>query len=183
MSSSSTRPDYAACSAPAAGPVTAANRSRCAESAPKCVACWRSPAPPSTSRSRAVVHDTAVLGPVVVRLPPDPSLSRVLRLTASGVAAMAGYSVDEIDDIRIAVSEVLLALIEHGAGGLIEVELAFDGDAFVVRAHTPIESFDTEHPDLALCRTVLAGVCTSHGIELINDEAHIWAAVAHTPHS
>ena len=41
---------------------------------------------------------------------------------------MAGYSVDEIDDIRIAVSEVLLALIEHGAGRLIEVEFAVDGE-------------------------------------------------------
>lgn len=123
--------------------------------------------------------DTTVLGPVVVRLPPDPTLSRVLRLTASGVAGMAGYSVDEIDDIKIAVSEVLLALIEHGAGRPIEVEFAAEQDAFVVRAHTPIDSFDTDHPDLALCRTVLAGVCSSHGIELIDDEAHIWAAVAH----
>ena len=123
--------------------------------------------------------ETTVLGPVVVRLPPDPTLSRVLRLTASGVAGMAGYSVDEIDDIKIAVSEVLLALIEHGAGRPIEVEFAAEQDAIVVRAHTPIDSFDTDHPDLALCRTVLAGVCSSHGIELIDDEAHIWAAVAH----
>ena len=123
--------------------------------------------------------ETTLLGPVVVRLPPDPTLSRVLRLTASGVAGMAGFSVDEIDDIKIAVSEVLLALIEHGAGRPIEVEFAVEEAAFVVRAHTPIESFDTEHPDLALCRTVLAGVCTSHGIELVDDEAHIWAAVAH----
>ena len=123
--------------------------------------------------------NTTVLGPVVVRLPPDPTLSRVLRLTASGVAGMAGYSVDEIDDIKIAVSEVLLALIEHGAGQPIEVEFAAEQEAFVVRAHTPIDSYDTDHPDLALCRTVLAGVCSSHGIELIDDEAHIWAAVAH----
>jgi len=95
---------------------------------------------------------------------------------------MAGYSVDEIDDIRIAVSEVLLALIEHGAGQLIEVELAVEDGCFVVRAHTHIDSFDADHPDLALCRTVLAGVCTSHGIELLDDEAHIWAAVGHTFH-
>jgi len=125
------------------------------------------------------VTETALLEPVLVRLPPDLTLSRVLRLTASGVAGMAGYSVDEIDDIKIAVSEVLLALIEHGAGRPIEVEFAAERDAFVVRAHTPIDSFDTDHPDLALCRTVLAGVCSSHGIELIDDEAHIWAAVAH----
>ena len=123
--------------------------------------------------------DAAVIGPVVLRLPPDPALSRVLRLAGSGVAGMAGFTVDEIDDIKIAVSEVFLALIEHGGAGPIEVEFAIEEDAFVVRGSTPVESFDVEHPDLLLCRTVLTSVCTSHGIELIDREARIWAAVAH----
>ncbi len=124
--------------------------------------------------------DAAVIGPVVLRVPPDPALSRVLRLAASGVAAMAGFTVDEIDDIKIAVSEVLLALIEHGGAGPIEVEFAIEDHAFIVRGSTPIESFDVEHPDLLLCRTVLTSVCTSHGIELIDQQAQIWAAVTHT---
>ena len=123
--------------------------------------------------------DSAVVGPVVLRLPPDPALSRVLRLAASGVAVMAGFTVDEIDDIKVGVSEVLLALIEHGGGGPIEVEFAIEDQAFFVRGSTPIETFDVGHPDLLLCRTVLASVCTSHGIELIDQQAQIWAAVAH----
>jgi hypothetical protein len=89
----------------------------------------------------------------------------VLRLAASGIAGMAGFSVDQIDDIKIAVSEVLLALIEHGGGQSI--------------GHTAVTSFDAEHTDLLLCRTVLAGVCTAHGIELVDHQAHIWAAVAY----
>ncbi len=120
-----------------------------------------------------------MIGPVVIRLPPDPSLSRVLRLAAGGIAAIAGFTVDEIDDIKIAVSEVLLALIEHGGGQQIEVQYAVEDDSFSVRGRTAIDDFDSEHPDLLLCRTVLAGVCTSHGIELVDDHAQIWAAVAH----
>lgn len=122
---------------------------------------------------------SATIGPVVLRLPPDPTLSRVLRLAASGIAGMAGFTVDEIEDIKIAVSEVLLALIEHGGGKSIEVQITVEDESFIVRGQTEIETFDTEHPDLILCRTVLAGACTLHGIELVGSQALIWASVAH----
>ncbi|MEP7112183.1 MAG: ATP-binding protein [Ilumatobacteraceae bacterium] len=121
----------------------------------------------------------AVIGPVMLRLPPDPTLSRILRLAASGIAAMAGFTVDEIEDIKIAVSEVLLALIEHGGGQTIEVQFSVAEQSFTVRGQTAIETFDAEHPDLILCRTVLASVCTRHGIELVDNQAQIWAAVTH----
>jgi hypothetical protein len=112
-------------------------------------------------------------------VPPDPALSRVLRLAASGIAGMAGFTVDQIDDIKIAVSEVLLALIEHGGGEPIEVEFAVEQHSFTVRGQTAVTSFDAQHPDLMLCRTVLAGVCTAHGIDLVDRQARIWAVVAY----
>ena len=108
-----------------------------------------------------------------------PTLSRVLRLAASGIAGMAGFTIDEIEDIKIAVSEVMLALIEHGGGQSIEVQFMVEDQAFTVRGQTEVESFDTEHPDLLLCRTVLASVTSQHGIDRIGDQAQIWAAVAH----
>jgi anti-sigma regulatory factor (Ser/Thr protein kinase) len=122
---------------------------------------------------------TSMIGPVIVRLPPAPALSRVLRLAASGIAAMAGFTVDETEDIKIAVSEVLLALIEHGGGEPIEVQFSVEDQLFVVRGQTEFIGFDVDHPDLVLCRTVLAGVCAQHGIGLVDDHAQIWAAVAH----
>jgi anti-sigma regulatory factor (Ser/Thr protein kinase) len=115
----------------------------------------------------------------MLRLPPDPALSRVLRLAASGIAGMAGFTVDEIDDVKIAVSEVLLALIEHGSGELIEVEYSVEAHSFMVRGKTETNTFDVDHPDLVLCRTVLASVCNDHGIDMVDHHAHIWAAVAH----
>ena len=123
--------------------------------------------------------EPSVIGPVELRLPPDPTLSRVLRLAASGIAGMAGFTVDEIEDIKVAVSEVLLALIEHGGGKTIEIQFMVEDQSFTVRGQTAIDAFDADHPDLILCRTVLAGVCTRHGIELVDDQAQIWAAVAH----
>lgn len=120
-----------------------------------------------------------LIGPVDIRVPPDPSLSRVLRLAASGMASLAGFTVDEIEDIKIAVSEVLIALIEHGGGQSVELQFEVDDQMFNVRGRTAVDNFQTEHPDLVLCRTVLAEVSGSHGVDLVDNHAHIWAAVAH----
>lgn len=136
------------------------------------------PAPGSPQPASTEASATAI-GPVLIRLPPDPSLSRVLRLAAGGIAAMGAFSVDETEDIKIAVSEVLLALIEHGSGRPIDIEFTSDHEGFTVRGITDVDDFDTAHPDLVLCRTVLAGVCSRHGIELVDHQALIWAVVPH----
>lgn len=125
------------------------------------------------------MSEPAAIGPVAIALPPDPALSRVLRLAASGIAAMGGFTIDEIEDIKIAVSEVLLALIEHGGGAPIGVQFLVEDRSFTVRGHTEVEEFDLDHPDLVLCRTVLAGVCSRHGIEHVDGNVQIWAAITH----
>jgi len=125
------------------------------------------------------VTKSSLIGPVKIQVPPDPSLSRVLRLAASGMASLAEFTVDEIEDIKVAVSEVLIALIEHGDGQSIEIEFAVEDQSFNVRGRTAVDDFDTEHSDLTLCRTVLSEVCGSHGIEVVDNHAHIWAAVTH----
>jgi hypothetical protein len=119
------------------------------------------------------------VGPIEIRVPPVPSLSRVLRLSASGVASLAGFTVDEIEDIKIAVSEVMIALVEHGDSEPIDVQFSVGAKSFDIRGRTAVENFDATHPDLALCRTVLSEVCTDHRIDHVNNEVHIWAAVLH----
>jgi hypothetical protein len=125
------------------------------------------------------VAEHLAVGPIEIRVPPEPSLSRVLRLAASGVASLAGFTVDEIENIKIAVSEVLIALIEHGDGEPIDIQFSVSETAFDVTGRTVIETFDITHPDLALCRTVLADVCSGFRIDRVNNEVHIWAAVTH----
>jgi hypothetical protein len=94
---------------------------------------------------------------------------------------MADYSVDEIDDIKIAVSEVFIALIEHGSGNPIDVHFSVDGDGFHVSGRTAAENFDVANPDLILCRRVLEGVGSEHGVEIDSGSAKIWATVQHAP--
>jgi anti-sigma regulatory factor (Ser/Thr protein kinase) len=118
----------------------------------------------------------ATLGPVDLRLPADPSMSKVLRLAASGVAALGGFSVEEIEEIKLAVSEVLIALIEHGAGEPVDVRFVVSSEQFSIEGSTPVGSFfDIDHPDLALCRVVLDDVCTEHSLGLVGSDVRISA--------
>ncbi len=117
------------------------------------------------------------VAPIEIRVPAVAELSRVLRLAASGVASLAQRSVDDIEDIKIAVSEVFLALIEHGAGNPIIVTLLYANETFLITGRTEVSSFDIDHPDLLLCRTVLSGVCVHHTINVADGCAEIVAMV------
>lgn len=48
---------------------------------------------------------------VHLTMPATPQLLRVARLTAAGLAGRLGFSVDEIEDVKIAVDELCFALV------------------------------------------------------------------------
>jgi hypothetical protein len=116
-------------------------------------------------------------GPVEIRLPTDADLVSAIRLTASGMAATARSTIEEIDDVKLAVSEVLLALIERGSAQTMTVTLDLRDDAFGITGCAETQDFDPEHPDIQLSETVLAEVCSHHSIELVDGELRIAATV------
>jgi anti-sigma regulatory factor (Ser/Thr protein kinase) len=116
-------------------------------------------------------------GPVDIRLPADPALVPAIRLTASGMSVNAKCTVDEIEDVKLAVSEVLLALIEHTSARSLTITLqAHDGE-FCVTGRGSTDGYDPEHPDLGLSRVVLAEVCSAHSIDHVDSEMRIAATV------
>lgn len=122
--------------------------------------------------------EMTLVGPVRLELPPIGGMSRVARLAASGLASLAGFTLDEIDDIKIAVSEVMIALVEHGAASTLELEFRLSDSDFTVVGSTYIPDFDPDHPDLWLCRTVLESVCDGHRIAVDRGTATISASVS-----
>lgn len=119
--------------------------------------------------------------PIDLRLPPDPAMSKVLRLAASGVGSLCGFTIREIEEIKLAVSEVLIALIEHGAGEPVDIRFLASMQEFQVHGSTTIgPEFDLDHPDLALCRVVLDGVCTEHHLDVDGSQVRI-AAILRRP--
>lgn len=116
--------------------------------------------------------------PIDLRLPPDPAMSKVLRLAASGVASLCGFTIREIEEIKLAVSEVLIALIEHGAGEPVDIRFRVSMQEFQVYGSTAVgDEFNIDHPDLALCRVVLDGVCTEHHLDVVGTDVRITATL------
>ena len=84
-------------------------------------------------------HETVQAGDVVeLRLPADSAYLSVLRTATAGLAARLDFTLDEIEDLRIAVDEAC-ALLLAGAAGTDELSAVFDleADALEVEVRGP----------------------------------------------
>lgn len=87
--------------------------------------------------------------PVTLTAPAERSSVRLVRILAAGVAADAALSIDDTEDLRIAVSE-LVALLVDGAGGGSTIEIEFghaDGEV-VVEGRRPAVGGEPEPADV-----------------------------------
>ena len=73
---------------------------------------------------------------VEFRIPPDPAYVRIARLAAGDMGGRVGFSIDELDDVRLAVDEMCAVLIGTGAS-LIEVRLQAMGRTLLVEGRAP----------------------------------------------
>ena len=112
---------------------------------------------------------TTDAGPVTLVLPPVASMVRVGRLTASSIASLADMSIDDIDDIKIAVSEMITLLIQSGNRAAITLRFETTADAFSVEASTPSGATSLGRNDLALATAVLEAVADEHQIASTDD--------------
>jgi serine/threonine-protein kinase RsbW len=55
---------------------------------------------------------------VELRVPPDPKYIAVVRLTVAGVASRTGLTVEDVDDLKVAVCEVFTNTIDHAYEGM-----------------------------------------------------------------
>jgi len=111
-------------------------------------------------------------GRIELVLPADTRLVRVARLVASGVATTAGFDVEEVEDLRIAVDELCTALVEGGDGGplLLGFDLG-DGEVNILGSTSAVGIAAFEPERLALSRQILGVVVDDH--ELHTDHGQI----------
>lgn len=118
-------------------------------------------APPDTADS-----GTGQLVTLVV--PAVAAMARVARLTASSVASLGDMTVDDIDDIKIAVSELMTLFIQHDDPS--EITLRFDAGelAFSIDATMAVSGADLEGPEALLARAVLDAVCDVYELDSLD---------------
>jgi hypothetical protein len=113
-------------------------------------------------------------GTIELTIPADPRLLRLVRLVASGLASTAGFNVDELDDLRIAVDEAVTALLEGGDGSSVPMRFEVDGAQVAMTGTTPASGSDPLDADrLEISTQILAAVCDEHDLRVDGGELYV----------
>lgn len=111
--------------------------------------------------------DTTLDGLIELTIPADSRLLRLVRLVASGLASTAGFDVDQLEDLRIAVDEAVAALLEGGDGSRLALRFEILDRSVSMAGQTArsASGFDGERLDIS--RQILDAVCDEN--ELMPD--------------
>lgn len=69
---------------------------------------------------------------VTMKVPPKASYLALLRTVVGGCAGREGFTLDQIDDVKMAVDEAAVQLLKHSSGGPIVLQVGTDDDAMEV---------------------------------------------------
>jgi hypothetical protein len=92
-----------------------------------------------------------------------------VRMIAASLGAEAGFTVDEIDDLRLALDEVFSLLADRHAGDMVRTRFRLDGHQLVATLTLESGHVDVEPDELAanILRSVVDGFeFTSSGVTL-----------------
>lgn len=122
-------------------------------------------------------HDPspAFEGSISITIAPDPRLVRPVRLAMGGLASLAGFDVEAIEDLRIAVNELTATLIERGDGSELALRLAvLDHGAIRIEGSTGLGDADPGDDRFALSDQILSVVADDHGFGTADGVASAW---------
>lgn len=109
--------------------------------------------------------DDRPTGAINLELPADARLVRLARLVASGVATAAGFDVEEVEDLRIAVDELCGALVEGGDGSRLRLQFDLhDREVDVVGATGSAGVAELDPQRIGLSRQILEVVVDEHDV-------------------
>lgn len=120
---------------------------------------------------------------VELSIPVRADLVVLARLTAATVGSRAGFDVEEIEDLRLAVDELCVWLVGDGAGGRLSLRFVRGGTEVEVSCvHHPGDSTavaaagdgtPTAPPD-GLSAAILDALVDEHGRDDCDGERRIW---------
>jgi len=127
--------------------------------------------------------------PVELSIPVQSDLILLARLTAATLASRAGFDVEEVDDLRLAVDE--LCVLVAGAGGAGRLQLTFSTTGEAVEVICTLDGPDPEggeqwdeHGERDLSVRILDALVDDHGEEFDGGQRRGWLrkrSVRHQP--
>jgi hypothetical protein len=106
--------------------------------------------------------------PVRLSVPAQSRYVRLARLAAAGVATEAGFDVDGVEDLRVAVNELFALLVDdvEDASAVVELTFGVDGDVVSVDGERALDGPAPAVDDLAL--EILRVVVDDHRFDADN---------------
>ncbi len=116
---------------------------------------------------------------IELSLPVSADLLVLARLTAATVASRAGFDVEEIEDLRLAVDELCVSLVSEGAGGRLQLEFIRDaGRVEVSCTHQPASGGQVlaadDHSPIDLSARILDALVDEHGRDGRDGHERAW---------
>jgi serine/threonine-protein kinase RsbW len=97
---------------------------------------------------------------VEFRIPPEPEYVRIARLIAGDMGGRVGFSIDELDDLRLAVVEVCALLIDAG-GDVLELCMHARGRELTIEGRSVGARFEVVPSELSeMLLSALVDSCT-----------------------
>lgn len=113
---------------------------------------------------------------VDLSIPVQSDLVVLARLTAATVAGRAGFGVEDIEDLRLAVEELCLSLVGTRQDGRLHLSYECEGDAITVDCWYEVDDAEqgkgTDTDDLSL--RILDALVDEHGHELREGRPSAW---------
>ena len=76
--------------------------------------------------------DGLALGEVRLEVPASPEFFRIARIMGAGVASRLGFTLDELEDLTVAIDELCFALVGRGAPGTLALVYEMHPDSLAV---------------------------------------------------
>ncbi len=105
---------------------------------------------------------------VRLSLPATPAYVRIVRLAASGIATNLGFDVDELDDLRVAVGELVNLTLEVCKPETLDVVFTIAGSEFQIEGSAPAADGRTVELDI-LTRQILDAFLDTYTVEIADD--------------
>ncbi len=108
---------------------------------------------------------------VSVNIPASPEYLKVVRLMASGLASRLGFTIDDIEDLKIAVDELSAYLTgAQGREGTLDIAFQIDGDTIEIRGTGNFPAGTKVRTDLTeMSKMILDTVADDARLEQAND--------------
>ena len=114
--------------------------------------------------------DRTMPAEVVLSLPASREWAGLARLVTAAFASRMGFSVDEVDDLRIGVDELCFALLGsdgRGHGGTVDLRFCVNGDELLVEGEAAGASL-FEPVVTSLSAQILREVCDTYELGIVD---------------